>query len=71
MTIGIAGGADDRGIAMMADGGPSDQLSDVLGHHRSQRLGGGGQAQLGHVQQQPAGPAQTGVSAIAAIEMGR
>ena len=35
-----------------------------------QRLGGGGQAQLGHVQQQPAGPAQTGVDAIAAIEMG-
>ena len=53
-----------------ANGGPADQISDVLGHHRIEQLSGRWQSQLGQVQQQAPGQAEAGVDVVAAIEMG-
>ena len=53
-----------------ADGGPADQVSDVLGHHRIQQFRGRRQPPFRQVQQQSTGPAQASVDVVAAVEMG-
>ena len=39
-----------------ADGGPGDEILEVAGRHRVQRLGGHGNPSAGDVEQQPPGP---------------
>ena len=64
LAVGLAfGGAG-------ADGGPADQIGDVLGHHRIQQFRGRRQPLFGQLQQQSAGPAQAGVDVVTAVEMG-
>ena len=64
LPVGLAlGGAG-------ANGGPADQIGDVLGNHGIEQFSGRWQSQLSQVQQQTPGQAEAGVDVIAAIEMG-
>ena len=53
-----------------ADGGPTDQISDVLGHHGIQEFRSRRHALACKIQKQSAGTAQTGVDVVGAIQMG-
>src|SRR5690606_36968784 len=53
-----------------ADGGPADQILQVLGRNGVQRLGGGGQAHFGQVQQQAATDAQAILDLEGVVQVG-
>ena len=51
------------------DGRPADQIGDVLGHDRIQKLGRGRHAFPRQIKQQTACPAQTSVDVVRAVQM--
>ncbi|MCY1516558.1 hypothetical protein D9M68_511940 [compost metagenome] len=70
---GQAGGHFAVGLGFggaRADGGPADQVLQVLRGNRIERLGGGGQAHLGQVEQQLAADVQAVLDLEGVVQVG-
>ena len=53
-----------------ADGGPADEVGQILRHHGIQELGGGRETQVVHRQEESPSDSQAGIDIVRAVQLG-